>query len=86
MTARPAYVYLLRCRDGTLYCGWTYDLAARVEAHSAGRGARYTRSRLPLRLAAAIELPDATSARREEARIKGLSRAQKLALIEERAA
>ena len=86
MPERPAFVYLLHCRDGTLYCGWTFDLAARVAAHSAGRGARYTRSRLPLRLAAAIEMPDASSARREEARIKGLTRAQKLALIAEAAA
>ena len=41
------YVYLLRCSDGTLYCGWTNDLSARVKAHNAGKGAKYTRSRRP---------------------------------------
>lgn len=78
---RPAYVYLLRCADATLYCGWTYDVPARVAAHAAGRGARYTRSRLPVELAVAIELPDAASARREEARVKRLARADKLRLV-----
>jgi putative endonuclease len=78
---RPAYVYLLRCRGGSLYCGWTFDVEQRLEAHRAGRGARYTRSRLPLELAAVIELPDEASARREEARIKQLSRAEKLSLV-----
>lgn len=78
---RPAYVYLLRCRDASLYCGWTFDLAGRLEAHRAGRGARYTRSRLPIDLAAVRELPDETSARREEARVKRLRRRDKLALV-----
>ena len=44
----PAFVYLLRCRDGSLYCGWTDDLERRVGTHNAGKGARYTRSRTPL--------------------------------------
>jgi putative endonuclease len=77
---RPAYVYLLRCRGGSLYCGWTFDVDKRLEAHRAGRGAKYTRQRLPVELEALIELPDESSARREEARIKGLTRPQKLAL------
>jgi putative endonuclease len=81
MSDRVAFVYLLRCGDASLYCGWTFDLERRLDAHRAGRGARYTRSRLPLELAAVLELPDAASARREEARIKRLSRRQKLALI-----
>jgi putative endonuclease len=75
------FVYLLRCRDRSIYCGWTVDVEARVAAHRAGKGARYTRSRLPVELAAVIELPDESSARREEARIKRLSRADKLTLI-----
>jgi putative endonuclease len=75
-------VYLLRCGDGTLYTGWTTDLHRRLHAHRAGTGARYTRSRLPVELALAIRQPDATSARREEARIKRLPRAAKLALLE----
>jgi putative endonuclease len=74
-------VYLLRCADGSLYTGWTNDLGRRLRAHSAGRGGRYTRSRLPVELALAISQPDATSARREEARIKRLPLAAKLALL-----
>lgn len=81
MPERPAFVYLLRCGDRTLYCGWTYDVERRVAAHRAGRASRYTRTRLPVELAAAIELPDSSAARREEARIKRLTRDEKLALI-----
>ena len=76
-----AWVYLLRCADGTLYCGWTVDLEQRLAAHNAGRASRYTRSRLPVELAWTQALPDRGAARREEARIKGLTRAGKLALI-----
>jgi putative endonuclease len=80
--SRPGpWVYLLRCADGTLYCGWTVDLDRRVAAHGAGRGSKYTRSRLPVVLALVLEQPDATSARREEARIKRLSRREKLSLL-----
>jgi putative endonuclease len=78
---RPAYVYLLRCRDGSLYCGWTYDVEKRLAKHQAGTASRYTKTRRPLDLAAAFELPDATAARREEARIKRLPRREKLALV-----
>jgi putative endonuclease len=76
-----AYVYLLRCGDDSLYCGWTTDLDRRLAAHQAGRGARYTASRLPVALALAQPMPDRSAARREEVRIKRLSRAQKLALV-----
>jgi putative endonuclease len=76
-----AWVYLLRCADGTLYCGWTTDLEQRLAAHNAGRASRYTRSRLPVELAWSEPMPDRSAARREEARIKGLTRARKLALI-----
>jgi putative endonuclease len=81
VSARPAYVYLLRCRGGSLYCGWTYDVDARLEVHRAGKGSRYVRRRLPVEVAAVFELPDASAARREEARIKRLPRAEKLALV-----
>jgi putative endonuclease len=80
MARRAAFVYLLRCRDTSLYCGWTFDMESRLAAHRAGRGARYTRSRLPVEIAGVLELPDAASARREEARVKQLSRVDKLAL------
>lgn len=76
-----AWVYLLRCADGTLYCGWTVDVGQRLAAHNAGRASRYTRSRLPVELAWSRSLPDSTAARREEARIKALPREDKLALI-----
>jgi putative endonuclease len=76
-----AYVYLLRCSDDSLYCGWTTDVARRLAEHGAGTASRYTRSRLPVELAAAFEAPDRSAALREEARIKRLSRAQKLELI-----
>ncbi|MGI8803738.1 MAG: GIY-YIG nuclease family protein [Solirubrobacteraceae bacterium] len=77
-----AWVYLLRClADDSLYTGWTVDLDRRLAAHQAGDGSRYTRSRLPVELAVALPMPDAGAARREEARIKRLSRTEKLALI-----
>lgn len=81
MSDRPAYVYLLRCSDDSLYCGWTFDVEARLAAHRSGRGSRYVATRLPAEAAAVFELPSASAARREEARIKRLPRARKLALL-----
>jgi putative endonuclease len=74
-------VYLLRCRDGSLYCGWTVDLDARLAAHASGRGARYTRSRRPVALAAAWSTPDRSTARRLEAHIKARRRDGKEELL-----
>jgi putative endonuclease len=74
------YVYRLRCADESLYCGWTTDVERRVAAHSAGTASRYTRSRLPVELAAVIEVADRSAALKEEARIKRLPRSEKLAL------
>lgn len=79
-----AWVYLLRCRDGSLYTGWSSDVKRRLERHRSGRASRYTASRLPVTLELALPMPDASAARREEARIKALDRAGKLALIEAR--
>ena len=76
-----AWVYMLRCSDGSLYTGWTVDLDRRLEAHNSGRGSRYTRSRLPVTLAASFRMEDPASARREEFRIKRLKRSEKLELI-----
>jgi putative endonuclease len=76
-----AFVYLLRCRDGSLYCGWTSNLERRMKMHAAGRASRYTASRLPVELALATPMADRSAARREEARIKRLTRTQKLALV-----
>ena len=78
---RVASVYLLRCADGTLYCGWTVDVERRLAAHNAGKASRYTRSRLPVELAWSAPQPDRAAAMREELRIKALPRAAKLALI-----
>jgi putative endonuclease len=76
-----AWVYLLRCRDGSLYTGWTVDLERRLARHRAGIASRYTASRLPVELELAIQMSSRTAARREEARIKSLPRAGKLALL-----
>ncbi|HEX5308401.1 MAG TPA: GIY-YIG nuclease family protein [Solirubrobacteraceae bacterium] len=77
-----AWVYMLRCRDGSLYTGWTSDLDARLAKHTIGKASRYTASRLPVKLAAAWPMADRGAAMREEARIKRLSRLRKLALVE----
>ncbi len=77
-----AYVYLLRCADGSLYTGWTTDVQRRVQQHQAGRGAKYTRARLPVQLAYYETLPDATAARRREYQLRHLPRAVKLQLIQ----
>jgi len=76
-----AWVYLLRCRDGSLYTGWTSDLDRRLARHRAGKASRYTASRLPVELALALPMADRTAARQEEARIKMLPRSHKLELI-----
>ena len=74
-------VYMLRCSDGSLYTGWTTDVSRRLERHRSGSASRYTASRLPVELALALPMPESSAARREEARIKRLDRASKLALI-----
>ncbi|SFP48878.1 MULTISPECIES: GIY-YIG nuclease family protein [Ruminobacter] len=75
------YVYILRCSDDTLYCGWTNDLEARVTAHNSGRGAKYTRSRLPAELVYSEEYESRSEAMSREWHIKRLSRSEKLELI-----
>ncbi len=77
-------VYVARCADDTLYCGIARDVAARLAAHSAGRGARYTRGRGPLILLAARRYRDQGTALRVEAAIKKLPRAAKLAIVRDR--
>lgn len=76
------YVYLLRCGDGTLYAGFTNDLARRLAVHNAGRGAKYTKSRLPVELVYWENFPNKSSALKREYAIKRLSRAEKLSLIQ----
>ena len=77
-------VYVLRCRDGSLYTGITNNLPRRLRAHRAGRGAAYTRSRLPLRLVYVERRRSRGAALRREAAIKRLPRPQKLSLIASR--
>jgi putative endonuclease len=76
-----AWVYMLRCADGSLYTGWSTDVDRRLARHHEGTASRYTASRRPVELAITLPMPDRTAARREEARIKQLDRAAKLALI-----
>ena len=76
-----AFVYIVECRDGTLYTGWTTDVEARVRTHNSGNGAKYTRSRLPVKLVYFEEAENKSAALRREAAIKKLSREKKLKLI-----
>ncbi len=75
------YVYILTCGDGSLYTGITTDVRRRVEAHNSGKGAKYTRSHLPVRLSYAEEQRDKSAALKRERAIKQLDRREKLALI-----
>lgn len=76
------HVYLLRCRDGSLYAGAAVDLKKRLREHRAGRASRYTRSRLPVELVWSCEVESWSAALVEEARIKTLSRGAKELLIQ----
>lgn len=75
------YVYVLRCGDGTLYTGMTDNVARRLAAHRAGKGAKYTRGRGPLELVYTEECPDRAAALRREYALKQLPREEKLKLI-----
>ena len=75
------YTYILRCGDGTIYTGWTNDLERRLAAHNAGKGSKYTRSRLPVELVYHESFDTKEEAMRREWAIKQLSREEKLALI-----
>ncbi|NNJ90119.1 MAG: GIY-YIG nuclease family protein [Gammaproteobacteria bacterium] len=75
------FVYMLECADGSLYTGVSNDLAKRVEKHNAGKGAKYTRSRLPVKLVYSETAPDKGEALKKEIKMKQLSRAEKLVLI-----
>lgn len=75
------YVYLLECSDGTLYCGYTNDTKKRLAAHNSGKGAKYTKPRLPVKLVYQEQLPTKSEALKREAAIKKLTRQQKIELI-----
>ena len=77
------YVYILRCSDESLYTGWTNSLEKRIKAHNNGKGAKYTKARLPVELVYFEEYEDKIEAMRREYEIKQLTRVKKLKLIEE---
>ncbi len=78
------YVYILKCRDNTLYTGYTNDLVKRVITHNNGKGAKYTRGRIPVVLVYSQEYSDKIEAQRRERSIKKLNRLEKLKLIVEK--
>jgi predicted GIY-YIG superfamily endonuclease len=75
------FVYVVRCRDGSLYTGISTDVDARIARHNAGAGARYTRARRPVRLLYVERKRNRSNALRREAAIKALSRARKIELV-----
>ena len=77
-----AYTYIVRCADGSLYTGWTDDIERRLAAHNSGRGAKYTRTRLPVVLVHLETFSTKEEAMSREWHIKQLTRAQKLALVD----
>lgn len=77
------YCYIVECADGTYYTGWAIDPQKRVAMHNKGRGARYTRTRCPVKLVYVEELPDRKSAMKREIAIKRLGRVGKNKLIQE---
>lgn len=77
-----AFIYIVECADGSLYTGWAKNVQARVKTHNAGRGARYTRSRRPVRLRYWERHADQATAMRRETQLKRWSRARKLSLID----
>ena len=78
------YTYIVKCRDATLYTGWTTDLDRRVSAHNDGKGATYTKTRRPVELVYFESFETKQGAMRREWEIKQLSRKDKLKLIKER--
>ena len=75
------YTYILRCNDGTYYCGWTNDLEKRVKTHNSGKGSKYTKARLPVELVYYEEFSTKEEAMSREWHIKRLTHAQKEELI-----
>ena len=75
------YTYILKCNDGTLYCGWTNDLEKRVKTHNEGKGAKYTRARLPVTLVYYETFETSAEAQKREYQIKQMTRKEKLFLI-----
>lgn len=81
MMDRPCYCYIVECADGTYYTGWAVDPERRVAVHNQGRGARYTRTRRPVRLVYVESQPDVSTALKRERAIKRMTREGKRKLI-----
>ena len=81
MMDRPCYCYIVECADGTFYTGWAVDPERRVAVHNQGRGARYTRTRRPVRLVYVESQPDVSTALKRERAIKRMTREGKRKLI-----
>jgi len=79
------YCYILECADGTYYTGWSTDPQRRTRTHNSGRGARYTRAHLPVRLVYVESLPDRSAAMKREFAIKNMGRVAKQNLIAQHA-
>lgn len=75
------YTYMLRCKDGTLYTGWTNDLKRRIKAHNSGKGAKYTKSRRPVKLVYCEEFPTREEAMKREWAIKRMGKKEKEMLV-----
>ncbi|MCA9387843.1 MAG: GIY-YIG nuclease family protein [Candidatus Andersenbacteria bacterium] len=84
MPSHSYTVYMLRCRDGSLYTGIARNVEQRLKQHEAGSGSKYVRSRLPVRLVFTEGHPDRSSAQRREAELKSLSRSQKEDLVQKK--
>ena len=80
----PWYVYVLQCSDGSLYCGITTDVIRRLEEHQSGKGAKYTRSRLPLEIVVSWEEENRSTATKSEIAFKKLSNKKKWQWIEDK--
>lgn len=76
------YTYIVECSDGSLYTGWTNDIKKRIQTHNQGKGAKYTRTRLPVRLVYKEEFQTKQEAMKREYQIKHLSRKEKLYLVQ----
>lgn len=79
---RMNYTYIIECRDKSLYTGWTTDIGKRIAAHNAGKGAKYTKSRRPVKLLYIEEHETKSDAMKREYAIKRMTRQEKLAMIE----
>ena len=80
-TSGPYYVYIIQCKDGTLYTGYTNDLAHRLKMHNSGQGAKYTRGRGPVKLVYKRRFKSYNQVLKAEWKIKKLSRKEKLAML-----